>query len=70
MPDNVLRLTILGLVKTFGSYRKLAQNLDCDHAYLWKLAHGKKDDPSPELLRKLGLRRVVTVTYQDLESNA
>lgn len=63
--SNDLQKRIRDQMKTWGSYRKLAAILGCDHAYLYCLSTGKKDNPSPELLAKLGLRRIVTVTYED-----
>ncbi len=42
------------------SMRAAARVLKVDHAYLSRLATGEKDNPSDALLRKLGLRRIVT----------
>lgn len=62
---NELQKRIRDQVRLWGSYRKLAKILGCDHVYLHRLRTGKKNNPSPELLAKLCLRRVVTVTYED-----
>lgn len=54
---------ILKSVAKHGSYRAAGKVLGVDHAYLHKLATGEKDAPSEALLKKLGLRRTVTITY-------
>jgi len=38
-----------------GSLRTVARVLDIDHGYLSRLRSGDKDEPSDEVLRKLGL---------------
>ena len=43
-----------------GSLRAAARVLEVDAGYLSRLANGEKDNPSPALLHKLGLTRVVT----------
>jgi transcriptional regulator with XRE-family HTH domain len=40
--------------------REMAAHLGIDHTYLHRLRTGEKTEPSDEVLRKLGLRRVVT----------
>jgi hypothetical protein len=60
---TLLQKRISALAKQHGSTRAAARVLEVDHAYLWRLAHGEKDNPDDALLRKLGLRRVVT--YKD-----
>lgn len=62
---NLLQRRIAELVDKHGSFRAAARVLRVDHAYLHCLCFGKKDNPSDALLRKLGLRRDVTVTYQN-----
>ena len=51
------------LAKQHGSLRAAARVLQIDHAYLWRLQQGEKNDPSEDVLRKLELRRIVRVTY-------
>lgn len=55
-----LRARIEELVERHGSLRAAARVLKVDHAYLSRLMTGVKCAPSDALLRKLGLRRVVT----------
>lgn len=60
---SLLSEAVSALVTRHGSYRAAGKVLGVDHAYLHKLALGEKGNPSEALLRKLGLRRTVTVTY-------
>jgi hypothetical protein len=43
-----------------GGLRAAARALDCDAAYLLRLRDGEKRNPSAAMLRKLGLKKVVT----------
>ena len=52
------------LVQKYGSLRATARVLQVDHAYLYRLQKGHKINPSPLLLRRLGLRRIVIVDYR------
>lgn len=61
---NLLRRRINDMAEHHGSLRKAARVLQIDHVYLWRLLNGQKDNPGNTLLRKLGIRRVVTVTYE------
>lgn len=47
-----------------GSLRAMAKVLGVDAGYLSRLYHGQKNNPGTALLRKLKLRRIVTVTYE------
>lgn len=49
------------LVKTHGSYRKLAKYLNVDHSYLYRVAKGEKR-AGDELLSLIGLERHVVYT--------
>lgn len=51
---------IQDLAKQHGSLRAAARVLGIDHAYLWRLQNGGKIVPSDDVLKKLGLKRVVT----------
>lgn len=64
---NLLQRRLAELVDQHGSIRAAARVLQVDHAYLHCLLFGKKSNPSETLLRKLGLRRVVTVEYQPIK---
>ena len=55
-----LRLRIDALVARHGSYRAAARVLRVDAGYLSRLRNGGKTAPSDHLLKRLGLRRVVT----------
>lgn len=46
---------ISALVAVYGSVRAVGRALRIDHAYLHRLANGKKTNPSSSILRKLGL---------------
>ena len=48
-----------------GSFRKAGEALNIDHSYLSYLLHGIKDNPSDDVLKKLGLRR--RVIYERIE---
>lgn len=56
---TVLQERIAELVERHGSIRAAARVLMVNHAYLYRLSTGEKDDPGEELLRRLKLRRVV-----------
>jgi hypothetical protein len=60
---NLLQRRIWELVDRHISMRATARVLKVDHAYLSRLATGEKDNPSDALLRKLGIRRIVTYEY-------
>lgn len=47
------------LLRMECSLRHMADMLGIDHTYLHRLRTGEKTEPSDEVLRKLGLRRVV-----------
>lgn len=51
---------IAELIAQHGSLRNAALVLKVDSGYLSRLASGEKAAPGPGLLRRLGLRRVVT----------
>lgn len=56
---------IAELVERHGSLRAAARVLSCDPGYLSRLSSGDKDDPGAHLLRRMGLRRVVTYELID-----
>lgn len=51
-----------------GSLRAYANSLGIDVGYLSRLASGEKDNPSEEVLEKLGLRK--TVVYTTIHADA
>ena len=51
---------IAELIVQHGSLRAVARVLECDGGYLSRLQSGEKDNPDDWLLRRMGLRRVVT----------
>lgn len=55
-----LRDAVNALVERHGGVRLAARALRIDHAYLYRLKSGEKDNPTDDVLRKLGLRRVVS----------
>lgn len=59
MPVDLQR-RVSDLCQQAGGVRAAAKALGIDFGYLSRLANGTKTNPSDEVLRKLGLRRVVT----------
>ena len=51
------------LMAKHGSLRAAARALDVDAAYLYRLLKGERVNPGPKILRKLRLKRIVTVAY-------
>ena len=58
---NLIRRHAKLSIKTFGGVRAAARVLEIDPSYLSRLARGEKDNPSNNLCRKLGLRRVTYI---------
>ena len=59
----MLQERIAQLTKQHGSLRAAARVLGCSPSYLMRLRDGTKTNPSDALLRRLKLRRVVTVQF-------
>lgn len=47
------------LCKRHGSLRKAAKALKISPAYLSKLIHGEKQNPSPAILRAIAVKRII-----------
>lgn len=60
----VLIDAVNALVEKHGGVRAAARVIGTDPSYLSRIRTGKKWMPSDGLLRKLGLRRVITITYE------
>ena len=56
------------LVIRHGGLRAAARVLGIDPAYLSKLRQGKKTNPSTQLLRRLKLQRVVTISFVPIKN--
>ena len=54
-----LETAVKKLVQAHGGVRSAARALGLDCGYLSRLQSGQKSNPTPEVLRKLGLKRVV-----------
>ena len=54
------------LVAQHGSLRALARVMECSPPYICRLRAGVTKNPGPAVLRKLGLRRVVS--YERLKT--
>lgn len=67
--SEILRGAIDQLVAQHGGLRAAARVLQCDPSYLSRRRAGGKDNPGAALLKKLGLRRVVTVTFLPLRKS-
>lgn len=63
----MLKQRIVELVKQHGSLRAAARVLGVDAGYLCRLRDGEKANPSPALLRKMKLRKIVEVRFERLE---
>jgi len=50
-------------IREYGSIRNAARILKMDHSYLHRLARGEKSNPGKAILDKLGIRKVVSITY-------
>jgi len=55
-----LKTRIDELVDQHGGERQASRVVQIDCAYLHRLRHGEKTNPSHHILTKLGLRRVIT----------
>ena len=67
---TTLRSHIDSLIAKHGGLRAAARVLKMTPQYLYRLQAGEKDNPSEKMLRKLGLRRAVTVTYSAARGTA
>lgn len=54
------------LEEKHGGLSVVARVINVDKAYLWRLKKGQKSNPSAKLLKKLGLKRIVTVTFENV----
>ncbi len=57
---TLLQQRVQELVLQHGSVRAAGRVLEVDSAYLYRLGNGEKTDPGEKLLRRMGLRRIVT----------
>lgn len=55
-----LKEAINALVAQHGGVRAAARAVGIDHAYLHRLYSGEKFEPSAKILRRIGLKKVVT----------
>jgi len=53
LTEHIVRLSC-----DYGSRRKLGEAIGVDHAYLKRLEDGEKENPSDDVLDKLGLRKI------------
>ena len=53
-------------LRQYDSLRDAGQKLGMCHVYLHRLANGEKTNPSEDALQKLGIERVVTVTFREV----
>lgn len=54
-------------LRQYDSLRDAGRKLGVDHVWLHRLANGKRTQASDELLAKLGIKRTVTITYEELK---
>lgn len=64
--DGTLAARIDMLLSKHGSLRVVGRVLEIDHAYLKRLRDGDKVNPSEAVLKKLGLKRIVTYKLRHL----
>lgn len=62
-PD-ALRTRVESVISQHGGVRPAARAIQVNYAYLSRLRTGEKSNPTPAVLRKLGLRKVVS--YQEI----
>jgi hypothetical protein len=60
MSEQALRQRVQAVIEQHGGIRPAARALKMDAAYLQRLAFGGKQNPSDAVLRKFGMKRVVT----------
>jgi len=58
--ETVLRWRVEAICEHFGGVRAAGRALKINYAYLSRLKNGEKSNPTPRVLRKLGLQKVVT----------
>lgn len=68
MPQDPIDQRISALVKQHGSLRKAGRVVGLTGQYLYRLQVGEKKNPSEAVLRKLGLRRVISYVLQNRAS--
>lgn len=68
MTEDQVRALIERLILEAGSLRALARRWKITPAYLSDLRRGRRA-PGPHVLRPLGLKRVVTITYEPDHGN-
>jgi len=62
MATELQRATEMVILR-HGGVQAAARVLQVDAGYISRLRSGKKDNPSPEIMRKLGLRRRVVFEW-------
>lgn len=55
MRSEIIQMRVKLLKDVYGSIRAVSRALNIDHAYLSRLMTGEKTNPSPVILKKLGL---------------
>lgn len=55
-----LKQRVAELIQQHGTLRAAARAIQIDVSYLSRLEYGEKDNPSELMLRRMGLREVVT----------
>ncbi len=65
MNVTLIARRIDALTERHGSLRAAARVLKVDAGYLSRLRDGLKTNPSDRLLKKLGIKRVVTIVFED-----
>lgn len=60
LPDRIAYLIV-----KHGSLRAVALILGIDHVYLSRLASGEKSNAGEKILRRMGLRKVVTYELKE-----
>lgn len=68
MTTTTVPARIAELEQNCGGLRAAARHVGIDVAYLWRLKHGRKNNPSDAVLIKLGLARL-PAAYKPLTHN-
>lgn len=64
--ETTIQKRVQLLITKHGTLRAASRAINVDAAYLHRLASGEKHNPSPVTLKRLGLRKVISVKYYRL----
>jgi len=62
---DCLKVRVAELIKLHGGLRVAARSLGISAPYLKRMGDGQKNNPSKEILTKLGLERIEVILYRN-----